>query len=81
MEEALTLEIARSTRSGVPLSVVMCDVDHFKRFNDEFGHDAGDAVLQAVGAELKKLFRSGDVVCRFGGENSPSSRRAPPRKC
>lgn len=68
MEEALTLEIARSTRSGVPLSVVMCDVDHFKRFNDEFGHDAGDAVLQAVGAELKKLFRSGDVVCRFGGE-------------
>jgi diguanylate cyclase (GGDEF)-like protein len=68
MEETLTLEIARAARSSVPLSLVMCDVDHFKRFNDEFGHDAGDAVLQAVAAELKKLFRSGDVVCRFGGE-------------
>lgn len=68
MEETLTLEIARSARSGTPLSLVMCDIDHFKRFNDEFGHDAGDAVLQAVAAELKKLFRSGDVVCRFGGE-------------
>jgi len=68
MEETLTLEIARSARSGGPLSLVMCDIDHFKRFNDEFGHDAGDAVLQAVAAELKKLFRSGDVVCRFGGE-------------
>ncbi|WDF73670.1 diguanylate cyclase [Novosphingobium sp. KACC 22771] len=68
MEETLTLEIARAGRSGLPLSLVMCDIDHFKLFNDEFGHDAGDAVLQAVAAELKKQFRSGDVVCRFGGE-------------
>ncbi|WP_260928167.1 diguanylate cyclase [Novosphingobium sp. 9] len=77
MEEALTLEIARAARSGAPLSLVMCDVDHFKRFNDEFGHDAGDAVLQAVAAEMKSLFRNGDVVCRFGGEEftiiAPSS--------
>lgn len=68
MEEALTLEIARASRSGAPLSLVMCDVDHFKRFNDEFGHDAGDAVLQAVAAEMRSRFRDGDVVCRFGGE-------------
>lgn len=68
MEEALTLEIARASRSDVPLSLVMCDVDHFKRFNDEFGHDAGDVVLQAVAAEMKSCFRDGDVVCRFGGE-------------
>ena len=68
MEEALTLEIARASRSGAPLSLVMCDVDHFKRFNDEFGHDAGDAVLQTVAAEMRSRFREGDVVCRFGGE-------------
>lgn len=68
MEEALALEIARTARSGVPLSLVMCDVDHFKRFNDEFGHDAGDAVLKAVAAEMAAHFRDGDVVCRFGGE-------------
>lgn len=68
MEEALTLEIARAHRSGQPLSVVMCDVDHFKRFNDEFGHDAGDAVLKAVAAEMRARFRDGDVVCRYGGE-------------
>lgn len=68
MEEALALEIARASRSGVPLSLVMCDIDHFKRFNDEFGHDAGDAVLQAVSAEMRSRFRDGDVVCRYGGE-------------
>lgn len=68
LEETLALEIARSGRSGEPLSVVMCDVDHFKRFNDEFGHDAGDAVLQSVAAEMRARFRDGDVVCRYGGE-------------
>ncbi|MFC3215535.1 sensor domain-containing diguanylate cyclase [Novosphingobium panipatense] len=68
MEEALPLEIARASRSRDPVSLVMCDVDHFKRFNDEFGHDAGDAVLQAAAAEMRKRFREGDVVCRFGGE-------------
>lgn len=68
MEETLALEIARASRSGGPLSLVMCDVDHFKRFNDEFGHDAGDAVLQAVSAEMRSRFRDGDVICRFGGE-------------
>jgi diguanylate cyclase (GGDEF)-like protein len=68
MEETLKLEIARASRAGTPLSVVMCDVDHFKRFNDEFGHDAGDVVLQAVAAEMRSRFRDGDVVCRYGGE-------------
>ena len=68
MEETLSLEIARAARSGSPLSLIMCDIDHFKRFNDEFGHDAGDAVLQTVGTELRSRFREGDLVCRFGGE-------------
>jgi len=68
MEETLALEIARASRSASPLSLVMCDVDHFKRFNDEFGHEAGDAVLQAVAAEMRSRFRDGDILCRFGGE-------------
>jgi diguanylate cyclase (GGDEF)-like protein len=68
MEETLPMEVARSARSGSPLSLIMCDVDHFKRFNDEFGHDAGDLVLQTVAAELRSRFREGDLVCRFGGE-------------
>ena len=68
LEECLTLEIARAARSHSPLSVVMCDVDHFKRFNDEFGHDGGDAVLQAISAEMLSHFRDGDIVCRLGGE-------------
>lgn len=68
MEESLSSEIARAYRSGAPLGLVMCDVDHFKRFNDEFGHDAGDVVLQAVASEMRNRFRDGDIVCRFGGE-------------
>lgn len=68
MEEALTLEIARASRAATPLCVVMCDVDHFKRFNDEHGHDAGDAVLQQVAKALMEQFRDGDIVCRYGGE-------------
>ncbi|WP_235527856.1 diguanylate cyclase [Sphingomonas sp. Leaf38] len=68
MEEALAIEIARAAPAGTPLGLVMCDVDHFKRFNDEFGHDAGDIVLRAVATEMTRHFRDGDVVCRYGGE-------------
>lgn len=68
LDETLTMEIARAARSKTPLALIMCDVDHFKRFNDEHGHDAGDVVLRAVAAEMQKHFRDGDVVCRYGGE-------------
>ncbi|QAY77159.1 diguanylate cyclase [Sphingosinicella sp. BN140058] len=68
LEETLAVEIARATRADSALTVVMCDVDHFKRFNDEHGHDAGDHVLQAVAEEMRQHFRDGDVVCRYGGE-------------
>lgn len=68
MDEALQLEFARAARSWTPLSVVMFDVDHFKRFNDTFGHDAGDALLRAVGRCVADLFRDGDIMCRYGGE-------------
>ncbi|MBB4861081.1 diguanylate cyclase (GGDEF)-like protein [Novosphingobium chloroacetimidivorans] len=68
LEEALNTEVARSIRSKEPVTVIMCDVDHFKRFNDEFGHDAGDYVLKAIASTLQSHFRGGDIVCRYGGE-------------
>lgn len=68
LEESLNLELARANRSEAPLGLMMIDVDHFKRFNDTFGHDAGDAVLRAVGQALPGQVRAGDVVCRYGGE-------------
>jgi diguanylate cyclase (GGDEF)-like protein len=68
MEEALALETARAERSSTPLSLIMCDVDHFKRFNDTHGHEAGDLLLTAVAALIHSHFRHGDIVCRYGGE-------------
>ena len=47
---------------------MMLDVDHFKRFNDTFGHDAGDALLRGMGAILRRTVREGDMPCRYGGE-------------
>lgn len=67
-EEVLEKEFARARRSGVPFSVLMMDVDHFKRFNDSHGHEAGDRVLKEVGQLIASEFREGDVGCRFGGE-------------
>ncbi|MBW2731196.1 MAG: GGDEF domain-containing protein [Deltaproteobacteria bacterium] len=61
-------EYSRSIRHGVPLSVLMMDVDHFKRFNDTHGHDAGDEVLRVVGNLLDDAVRAGDIACRYGGE-------------
>jgi diguanylate cyclase (GGDEF)-like protein len=52
----------------MPLSMVMFDVDHFKRINDRFGHLAGDAVLAAVGSRMKAVLRGSDMKCRYGGE-------------
>jgi diguanylate cyclase (GGDEF)-like protein len=68
MEEALAREIARAGREATPLIVGLIDIDHFKEFNDTFGHAAGDHVLREVGAYLNDHTRAGDVVCRFGGE-------------
>ncbi len=61
-------EIARSQRSGTGLCVAMCDVDHFKAINDEFGHNAGDRVLQQIAKSLTEYVRRNDVVARWGGE-------------
>lgn len=68
LEENLFRELQRCERRGLPLSVMMIDVDHFKRFNDEHGHAAGDAILASVAETLGKLTRGEDIACRFGGE-------------
>jgi diguanylate cyclase (GGDEF)-like protein len=68
LDESLDLDVARSARAGGALGVIMLDVDHFKRFNDLHGHDAGDAVLQEMGKLLSQHVRKGDVACRYGGE-------------
>ena len=68
MQESLDRELLRAKRKGCPLSVVLLDIDHFKRFNDTFGHEAGDAVLSLVADTLRVHYRGEDVVCRYGGE-------------
>lgn len=68
MEEALELELHRAQRSGLPVAIILLDLDHFKQVNDTFGHPAGDAVLRAVARVLHRRCRAGDVACRLGGE-------------
>jgi len=68
-DETLNSEWRRCTRSGTPLSLMLIDLDHFKLFNDHYGHQAGDSCLQQVAACLKAGFaRSHDLVARYGGE-------------
>jgi diguanylate cyclase (GGDEF)-like protein len=68
MEIALERELHRATRRQVSLAVMMLDIDHFKMFNDTYGHEAGDVVLRAVGQSFQQSVRSEDIVCRYGGE-------------
>ncbi|WP_130471003.1 diguanylate cyclase [Candidatus Magnetaquicoccus inordinatus] len=68
LDETLPRELSRAARAQQPLAVAMVDVDHFKRFNDTFGHDAGDAVLREVAALLRQRMRKSDIACRYGGE-------------
>ena len=66
--EKIDSEINRSLRHGSPMSVLMLDLDHFKRINDTYGHQVGDQVLQWVGKTLKESCRVYDVPGRYGGE-------------
>lgn len=68
LEETLTREILRATRKGLSLGVIMFDIDDFKRFNDTWGHAAGDIVLSQLGRMLQKHFRGEDIPCRYGGD-------------
>lgn len=66
--ETMRREIGRALKLKKPLSVISFDADHFKKFNDNHGHDAGDAVLRAIGELMRKTFNADEVNCRFGGE-------------
>jgi len=68
LERTLEREVRRATRARQSVGFLMIDLDHFKTFNDTYGHDAGDAVLREDRASLIKGVRAQDFVCRFGGE-------------
>lgn len=68
LEEALQLEFARARRKTGPLAIIMADIDRFKEVNDRYGHRCGDQVLRRLAGLLQAQMRSGDVVCRYGGE-------------
>jgi diguanylate cyclase (GGDEF)-like protein len=67
MDEFLEREVARMHRKQLPLAVIVIDIDHFKRFNDAFGHAGGDAMLCAASELVRRHMRKSDVVCRYGG--------------
>ncbi len=67
-DETLQRELAAYHRDGAPLSILMLDLDHFKRVNDTFGHAAGDDALRSLGRLMRSSFRESDVICRYGGE-------------
>ena len=68
MEETLERELSRSARTGQPVALLMVDIDHFKQFNDTFGHQGGDALLRTLGDFLTHRTRGHDVACRYGGD-------------
>lgn len=67
-DQALLNETIRAVRSGNPMSLLLLDIDHFKKVNDTFGHDGGDRVLVEVAHRLSRFVRPGDIVSRYGGE-------------
>jgi diguanylate cyclase (GGDEF)-like protein len=67
-DESLHAEFARAKRYASPLALVFFDIDHFKRINDEHGHEQGDRILQAVAEAARNAFRDIDILCRYGGE-------------
>ncbi|HEX5804494.1 MAG TPA: diguanylate cyclase [Azospira sp.] len=68
LESTLRSELDRARRTRQPLAIVMFDIDHFKRFNDTYGHDQGDRVLKAVADTMRAALRDTDAPCRYGGE-------------
>lgn len=68
LEVSLKREMERTRRTGFPLSLIMIDLDHFKKVNDAYGHQAGNAALRWVGRIWRNGIRINDILCRYGGE-------------
>jgi diguanylate cyclase (GGDEF)-like protein len=68
LAEMMEREIRRAVRAEQSLDVLMLDLDHFKKFNDTYGHDAGDTVLREAASFLTRCIRVEDIICRYGGE-------------
>jgi diguanylate cyclase (GGDEF)-like protein len=68
LDQILYGELAHALQSGSFVGILMADVDHFKQINDRYGHKAGDIMLQSLGELMKSCVRTGDIVCRYGGE-------------
>ncbi len=68
LEDSLERELRRAVRNHRPLGTIMIDLDYFKRFNDTYGHDAGDTLLRELGSFLHGRTRAEDIACRYGGE-------------
>lgn len=68
LEQSLVRHLERAKQQRQPLSLILGDIDHFKRFNDRWGHQAGDFVLQAVSRFIQNHIRLSDIACRYGGE-------------
>jgi diguanylate cyclase (GGDEF)-like protein len=68
MEESLQREILRAGRKQTQIGIIMGDLDHFKKFNDVYGHAAGDKIIVQIGKLFKERFRGSDIACRYGGE-------------
>ena len=68
LDEIYPRELFRAQRTGAALAVALLDIDHFKNFNDRYGHEAGDRVLKTLGGILRDFLRKSDISCRYGGE-------------
>jgi diguanylate cyclase (GGDEF)-like protein len=67
-DRRLEAELSEKHRHNTPMALVMCDLDHFKKLNDTFGHPAGDAVLETFASLISQEIRANDIACRYGGE-------------
>ena len=68
LDDTLSRELNHARRNNSPISIAMIDFDHFRMFNDNYGHEAGDVILREIGHLFRENLRKSDIACRYGGE-------------